>query len=275
MSPDLASRLREKETERSALLEQACLLLEADRRIVAAWLAGSLGRGEGDAWSDLDLWVAVRDADMEAVRVGRRDFVAALGEPVLISEAPQNAPPGGAYLWTLYPGSHGPMHVDWNWLPQKGAALPHDVHILFDKVGLPPAQEPLQEPPTGQELAASLTQECAFFWGMSSVVAKYIARGDLYDALNLLNIAASALGKVRWLLGKGHKMTYRDNAWGSALAPFEPQAQLDLLRRMQDEMEVLHSQLEAQGGKAPGRALREVHALMNLVQMSLDDQKEG
>ncbi len=34
-------------------------LLRADQRALGCWLAGSLGRGEGDEWSDLDLLVAV------------------------------------------------------------------------------------------------------------------------------------------------------------------------------------------------------------------------
>jgi hypothetical protein len=37
----------------------------ADERVVALWLGGSLARGEGDAYSDIDLRVAVDPADLE------------------------------------------------------------------------------------------------------------------------------------------------------------------------------------------------------------------
>ena len=37
-------------------------------RVVALWLGGSLARGEGDAYSDIDLRVAVDPADLEAWR---------------------------------------------------------------------------------------------------------------------------------------------------------------------------------------------------------------
>jgi hypothetical protein len=39
-----------------------------DERVVALWLRGSLARGDGDAYSDIDLRVAVAPADLEAWR---------------------------------------------------------------------------------------------------------------------------------------------------------------------------------------------------------------
>jgi len=41
--------------ERDAVLARAIELLEADERVVAVVLTGSLGRGSGDRWSDIDL----------------------------------------------------------------------------------------------------------------------------------------------------------------------------------------------------------------------------
>ena len=46
---------------RDALIERLTLGLAADDRIAAAWLGGSLGRGDGDDWSDIDLWLAIED----------------------------------------------------------------------------------------------------------------------------------------------------------------------------------------------------------------------
>ncbi|HWA61454.1 MAG TPA: hypothetical protein VG939_08765 [Caulobacteraceae bacterium] len=40
--------------------------LGADARVDGAWLSGSLGRGEGDAFSDVDVVVAVEDEDLGA-----------------------------------------------------------------------------------------------------------------------------------------------------------------------------------------------------------------
>ena len=153
----IEAALSAKQQERERLIQRISQLLQADHRIVAAWLAGSVGRGEADAWSDVDLWVVVRDDAIEAVREGRQQFVQVVGPPTLISEAPQNAPPGGAYLWAMYHGEHGPQHVDWNWLPQAGAHIPQATIVLFDRAGLPPANAPARPRPEGEELAAALT----------------------------------------------------------------------------------------------------------------------
>ena len=44
---------------RDDLLRQTVAALAEDGRFVAAWLAGSFGRGEADAYSDLDLVAVV------------------------------------------------------------------------------------------------------------------------------------------------------------------------------------------------------------------------
>ena len=43
------------EADRDAVLARAVELLTDDHRVEAAVLTGSLGRGEGDRWSDIDL----------------------------------------------------------------------------------------------------------------------------------------------------------------------------------------------------------------------------
>ncbi|MEX2032526.1 MAG: nucleotidyltransferase domain-containing protein, partial [Dehalococcoidia bacterium] len=40
-------------------------LVEADGRVRAAWLQGSFARGDQDAWSDVDFYVAVEDEAFE------------------------------------------------------------------------------------------------------------------------------------------------------------------------------------------------------------------
>src|SRR5262245_11518310 len=93
--------LETRRVESGALLTRIVELLEVDSRVGAAWLFGSRGRGTADDLSDIDLWVAVDDAHMSEVSASRRDYVARPGTPLLIEEAPQNAPTGGAYLLVL------------------------------------------------------------------------------------------------------------------------------------------------------------------------------
>jgi predicted nucleotidyltransferase len=56
------------ESTRQATLERAVALLSEDQRLEAVLLTGSLGRGQGDRWSDIDLDAVVSDGvDVEAV----------------------------------------------------------------------------------------------------------------------------------------------------------------------------------------------------------------
>ncbi|HUZ01769.1 MAG TPA: hypothetical protein VMU89_15575 [Thermomicrobiaceae bacterium] len=103
--------LRVRRDERQALLDRAVEMLAADRRVAAAWLVGSLGRDAADDLSALDLWVVVEDDHMAAIAADRRAFAARIGRPVLVQEAPRNAPPGGAYLLVLYHGEAGSQQV--------------------------------------------------------------------------------------------------------------------------------------------------------------------
>lgn len=61
------------------LIDRARALLESEPRVEAAWLAGSLGAGSGDAWSDVDLLALVADgatAAVAAALAGRLDEIA-------------------------------------------------------------------------------------------------------------------------------------------------------------------------------------------------------
>src|SRR5260221_14193953 len=61
-SPAMISPVAQHATNRDELLSHIVAVLNADDRVVAAWLTGSLGRGEDDDFSDIDLGVAVRDS---------------------------------------------------------------------------------------------------------------------------------------------------------------------------------------------------------------------
>ena len=110
---DPEERLRRRVVERDELLKRALKMLESDSRVATAWLFGSLGRGNGDDLSDIDLFVVVKDEFCKEIIADRQDIVAQIGEPVLLLEAPQNAPPSGSYLMALYSGEEGPQHGAW------------------------------------------------------------------------------------------------------------------------------------------------------------------
>src|SRR5690349_17944319 len=50
----------------ATLIARIRAALEADSRVDGAWLSGSRGRGEGDAFSDVDVTILVEEDDIAA-----------------------------------------------------------------------------------------------------------------------------------------------------------------------------------------------------------------
>jgi hypothetical protein len=60
------------------LFDKATALFAADDRVRAMWVHGALARGEADAGSDLDISLAVRDADFSAFAAQWEQWLAAI-----------------------------------------------------------------------------------------------------------------------------------------------------------------------------------------------------
>ena len=73
-------------------------MFEADERVRALWLSGSLARGVADAASDLDLLIAVRDEDYQAFAASWREALAAITPTVVAQPLPSL--PGSFYSVT-------------------------------------------------------------------------------------------------------------------------------------------------------------------------------
>ena len=133
---------------REVLLTYITETLERDERIVAAWLAGSYGRGEQKWSSDLDLHVVVAHDYSELLcaqpwSVGARTTPERLalfkqfGEPAIIYDAHANNLIGGTFTYVLYQESA--INVDWMLIPQFDEKSPLMICDL-------PANEPLELP---------------------------------------------------------------------------------------------------------------------------------
>ncbi len=245
--------LAQRRAERAALLARITQTLEGDDRIAAAWLFGSIGRGEADDLSDLDLRVVVSNEYVEGICANRQAYAAQVGEAVLFQEAPQNRPVGGAFLLTLYAGEFGPQEVDWTWQPLSGACLWPNTRILLNRVGLSsqgempwgyqprPAQTPLEE----------AVQRVSSFWAMLLIIAKYAARSPWEDSMGLIGMSVQPLHEVSEYLGLTPRYVMEN------LPPHvRPQEKVRLLRGLADEMEALMPAVEARGGHVPGLPCR-------------------
>jgi hypothetical protein len=255
--------------ERALFRDHLATVLRGDARIVAAWIGGSIGRGEADDLSDIDIHLAVADEHCTLLNTERRAFVAEFGEPILIQEAPQNAPPGGTFQLVLYRGMTAPIEVDWSWRPASTAALPERAVVLFDRSGGLP-RTPAWVTPSDQDTARQISLSTTFFWAMAFIAAKKVARGEPTAAFSLLRMMHRARNGVRdRLAGKPVP------AWGTIAAPREDLPPTDLPGQIVDLAELLADMAELQpttdgeGGLVTHDAVTEVRRFVQLLQHRL------
>ncbi|HZO90354.1 MAG TPA: nucleotidyltransferase domain-containing protein [Chthonomonadaceae bacterium] len=263
MDMSAAKLLSQRAAEREALLQRALATLQADPRVRAAWLFGSSGRGDQDALSDLDLFVVVAEEAIAEICAGRQEFVGRIGTPALRLEAPQNAPPGGAYLMALYDGQTGAHAVDWYWQPQSLARIPQDARVLLDRVGLPrldaPTRFDYQSVPERAPVEAA-TQAVNSFWAALLITAKYVARSPWGDHGGLLRWACGSLEAVGRFVGSGGRASLEEGL------PSEPTERVQALRELGAQMEALMPQVAARGGSMPWEAIPSVYRFLDLVE---------
>jgi len=119
---------------REAWLERAVERLEADPAISAAGFVGSLGRGDADDWSDIDLLIVVPDDQLDhyadATHLPGSDLV------TWSIDSRHNAPRGAGAIGVRYVIDGLPLHVDWYVYPRSQAAWVADAKVIFDEQGL-------------------------------------------------------------------------------------------------------------------------------------------
>jgi predicted nucleotidyltransferase len=101
---------------RHRLLAAITTGLSSDPTVIGAALVGSLGREQGDGWSDIDLWV-VADGEPE---------VATLGSVLRRVDAPHNTRADASSFAVQYDVDGVVVHTDWYVLPRHLGAWPVD-----------------------------------------------------------------------------------------------------------------------------------------------------
>ncbi len=84
MTTNLSSQMVAR---REALLDRLVDVAKADGRIAAVWLQGSLARGDHDAYSDVDAYLAVADGAFDALWNERAALLAQIARPFAWSDA--------------------------------------------------------------------------------------------------------------------------------------------------------------------------------------------
>lgn len=218
--------------ERTVLLDALEAALRTDHRVVAAWLAGSLGRGTADDLSDLDLWLAVDDAFIAAIVADPVGFVHGFTPTILEILAPSNGPPGGAYVLTWVAGDAGPRQVDWYIAPRSSARRSPRTVLLFEHQPMPVDAAPAPLPGSHRDDAIDRTIRDGILTIL--LTSKHIRRGDAWRAVLHMDHVDNCVMRLQSLIETGIDPAYDDlkRRSRSGDVPGNEAEQWDLLRAM-------------------------------------------
>ena len=169
------------------MLGRAVARLREDERVVALVLGGSLARGAADPYSDVDLYVVVRDAAFDAALAERDAIAGAVGSTLFAFDV-DPVPGGSTDRIVVYEGPDGfPVKFDFMYLEESDlepAPKWAGCAVLEDEGGRVGAvvarSEGLAPPPPKPEELRELNQK---FWTWSWYVFGKIVRGELWEAL--------------------------------------------------------------------------------------------
>ncbi len=254
-----------RERARRRFIDALVDVLTADGRYVAAWLGGSIARGDDDALSDVDLCIVVSDEAAATLCARPRQLAgyttaerAALfdrfGRPALIHENQHNAPEGDSFTCVVYASL---LTVDWVFVPRALAVRPSDAHLLFDKEGIP--VRPPSPLPSRAQRAERASERVAFFWLMISIVVKRLLRGDAVGVNHML-AGLEPLVREVWTLATGLPVPYTTKSSFPIAATIEQQ--VAAVRQFYDTMLALSPAIEALGGYVPDAPMAVVDSLL-------------
>ena len=198
---------------REAWLRPVIGQLEADPDISAAGFVGSIGRGDADDWSDVDLVIVVPDDQVDRYADAAR--MAGPGRVAFSFDARHNAPRGAGSVGVHHIIDGLPFNADWYIYPDSQGAWVADAKVIIDRRGLRRLSDTFDEhlarrevqPPTPKPANAHRLLQAALI----PVAAKRIARrspdaGRMVEFVGGLHAPGAApaehLEMLRGLLGQ-------------------------------------------------------------------------
>jgi predicted nucleotidyltransferase len=248
-------RLTRYAAAKEYILQRIVEALSVDERVVAAWLSGSVGRGDGDEWADYDLHVAIHDGAMESFLGDRLNLYASLGSVVLVQDdIPGQPDVSDRFHLVHFASPDGPIEVDWSFLPVSEARKPAGHQLLFEKQRVELEELPFLTP---TERQAECRRWALFFWAMAPIAVRLCGRGDLPRAIGQTRLLSRALICLWRLLRED-----------PGQAPWQPEANLPF-------EEELDAKLPRLGVEAtPGLVLELVEALCTEAEKLQEDLRE-
>jgi Nucleotidyltransferase domain len=135
--PALLGELRDR------LLDQVLGLLKADPAVDAVALIGSLGRGEADNWSDIDLLILMRDQAL--AQFASEPAARPWAHAALLSDGRHNSPAGATSAGTTHIRSGLPLQVDLHVHPVARTQWPADGRVVFQRRPIPTGTMPFDQ----------------------------------------------------------------------------------------------------------------------------------
>jgi predicted nucleotidyltransferase len=162
-------------------LDRFVAACEEDDRIVAAFLGGSQGRGEADAYSDVDLCVIARDDAYDALVADRAAFVGRLGTPLFLEDFGNE----NLVFFILDDETEGELFVGSEGRLEELEPGP-TYRTLFDPRGILDGVAFREERVDPDHQREQLRQALAWFWHELSHFITAIGRGELWWAAGQL-----------------------------------------------------------------------------------------
>lgn len=116
---------------RDRLLDQVLGLLKSDPVVGGVALIGSLGRGEADNWSDIDLLILM--GDQALAQFADEPAARPWAQADLLSDGRHNSPAGAVSVGTTRLRSGLPFWVDLHVHPEARTRWPADGRIVFER----------------------------------------------------------------------------------------------------------------------------------------------
>jgi hypothetical protein len=170
--PALLARLRDR------LLDEVLGLLEADPAVAGVALVGSLGRGEEDNWSDIDLFILASDQFIGQFM--NEPAASPWARADLLSDGRHNSPAGATSLGTTHLRSGLPLWVDLHVHPADRTPWPADSRAVFErrpvKTGTLPFGEFNASGPRQPATAKTADEVRQIYLGYVPIAGKYVGR---------------------------------------------------------------------------------------------------
>ncbi len=205
---------------------QITALLQTDARVKAVWLEGSLGRGQGDKHSDIDIHIALAQEDFDAFKADYENILKQL-HPVL----KHHELFGGNMIGTLLLHPNGDIIAHQTWLDAKTdiQITQHRSQVLFDRDNILKTVSAIAS--SAEEIRKALYVEICYFWSLFSVLPS-IERGEILSASQRLHYMMVQMILV-FSLGRGRMRDVGDQRYNELLKGNEQQ-ELEAIMHLPD-----------------------------------------